>query len=81
MGRQNGKLREALAQTAMPVIAERGLASFALSGPARMVGVGSAAPYRHSRDRTAVVAEVARRGYEQLAANLEATRVSGTSRR
>lgn len=59
------------------MIAERGLAGFALAELARAVGVSGAAPYRHFRDRTAVIAEVARRGFEQLAANLEAARQAG----
>ena len=59
------------------MIAERGLAGFALSELARAVGVSSAAPYRHFRDRTAVIAEVARRGFDQLAADLETARQAG----
>ncbi len=59
------------------MIAERGLAGFALSELARAVGVSGAAPYRHFRDRTAVIAEVARRGFEQLAADLDAARQAG----
>lgn len=35
---------------------------------ARAVGVSAAAPYRHFRDRDSVLAEVARRGFEALAA-------------
>jgi len=70
----HGGLRETLIQAAMAMIAERGLAGFALSELARAVGVSSAAPYRHFRDRTTVIAEVARRGFEQLAADLEAAR-------
>ena len=73
----HGDLRETLIQAAMSMIAERGLAGFALSELARAVGVSAAAPYRHFRDRTAVIAEVARRGFEQLAANLETARQSG----
>ncbi len=73
----HGDLRETLIQAAMSMIAERGLAGFALSDLARAVGVSSAAPYRHFRDRTAVIAEVARRGFEQLAADLEAARQVG----
>jgi len=70
----HGDLREALIKAAMAMIAERGLAGFALAELARAVGVSGAAPYRHFRDRTAVIAEVARRGFEQLADNLEAAR-------
>ncbi len=73
----HGDLRETLIQAAMSMIAERGLAGFALSELARAVGVSGAAPYRHFRDRTAVIAEVARRGFEQLAADLDAARQAG----
>ena len=58
----------------MSIIAEKGLAGFAVAELARAVGVSSAAPYRHFRDRNAVIAEIARRGFDQLAANLEAAR-------
>lgn len=72
----HGNLREALIEAAMAIIAERGLAGFAIAELARAVGVSSAAPYRHFRDRMAVIAEVARRGFDQLAANLEAARLA-----
>jgi len=70
-GYHHGNLREALIQAALGLIAERGLAGFAVAELARVVGVSSAAPYRHFRDRDAVVAEVARRGFESLAADME----------
>lgn len=66
----HGNLREALIQAALAMIAERGLAGFAIAELARAVGVSPAAPYRHFRDRQALLAEVARRGFEQLAAEL-----------
>ena len=68
----HGNLREALIQAALVLIAERGLAGFAVAELARAVGVSSAAPYRHFRDRDAVVAEVARRGFDQLATEMRA---------
>ena len=71
-GYHHGNLREALIQAALVLMAERGLTGFAIAELARAVGVSPAAPYRHFRDRNAVVAEVARRGFEQLAAELEA---------
>lgn len=73
----HGNLREALVQAAMSMIAERGLAGFAIAELARVVGVSTAAPYRHFKDRTAVIAEVARRGFQQLAAELDGARQSG----
>lgn len=71
-GYHHGDLREALIQAALGLIAERGLAGFAVAELARVVGVSSAAPYRHFRDRDAVVAEVARRGFDGLAAAMQA---------
>ncbi len=69
-GYHHGNLREALIQAALGLIAERGIAGFAVAELARAVGVSAAAPYRHFRDRDAVVAEVARRGFDNLAAEM-----------
>lgn len=75
----HGNLREALIQAALAMIAERGLAGFAISEIARAVGVSPAAPYRHFRDRNALLAEVARRGFDTLANEMEAARLSAPS--
>ncbi len=73
----HGNLREALIQAALTLIAERGLAGFAIAELARAVGVSPAAPYRHFRDRDAVVAEVARRGFDGLSAVLRQAAEAG----
>ncbi|HEX4259994.1 MAG TPA: TetR/AcrR family transcriptional regulator [Acetobacteraceae bacterium] len=70
-GYHHGNLREALIETALRLIAEHGPGGFAFSDVARAVGVSPAAPYRHFRDRNALVAEIARRGFERFAAELE----------
>ncbi len=75
-GYHHGNLREVLIAAALEMIAERGVAGFAIAELARAVGVSQAAPYRHFRDRNALIAEVARRGFEQLAAELDAARRS-----
>lgn len=67
----HGNLREALVAAALGLIAERGPAGFTFAEVARSAGVSPAAPYRHFRDRNALVAEVARRGFERFAAELE----------
>jgi AcrR family transcriptional regulator len=67
----HGNLREALIEAALGMIAERGPAGFAFAELARALGVSPAAPYRHFRDRNALLAEIARRGFEQFAAELE----------
>ncbi len=62
----HGNLREALVEAARRLIAERGLGGFAFAELARAAGVSPAAPYRHFRDRGALVAELARQGFDQL---------------
>jgi len=66
----HGNLREALIGAARELIAERGPAGFSFAEVARAAGVSPAAPYRHFRDRNALVAEIARRGFELFAADL-----------
>jgi AcrR family transcriptional regulator len=68
----HGNLREVLIEAALQLIAEHGPAGFSFAEVARAVGVSPAAPYRHFRDRNALLAEIARRGFERFAADLEA---------
>ena len=72
-GRRNyhhGNLREALIQGVLDLIAAKGAAGLTIAEAARAAGVSSAAPYRHFRDREALLAEVARRGFELFEAQL-----------
>ncbi|HEX9463048.1 MAG TPA: TetR/AcrR family transcriptional regulator [Alphaproteobacteria bacterium] len=71
-GYHHGNLREALIRAALDLIAEKGIAGFTFADAARWAGVSSAAPYRHFRDREALLADVARRGFEQFAGKLVA---------
>lgn len=66
----HGNLREALIEATLELIAERGSADFTFAEIARRIGVSPAAPYRHFRDRNTLLTEVARRGYQQLEADL-----------
>lgn len=68
----HGNLRQALIEAALRLITERGPGGFTFADAARAAGVSAAAPYRHFRDRTALVAEVARLGFEAFAADLTA---------
>jgi AcrR family transcriptional regulator len=70
-GYHHGNLREALVQAALDLIAEKGPGGFTFADAARSAGVSSAAPYRHFRDRDALLADVARRGFELFSAALE----------
>ncbi|MGR9091655.1 MAG: TetR/AcrR family transcriptional regulator [Gammaproteobacteria bacterium] len=67
----HGNLREALIEAALTLIARKGPEGFTFAEAAREAGVSAAAPYRHFRDREALVLEVARRGFEQFGAALE----------
>ncbi|MFN3867733.1 MAG: TetR/AcrR family transcriptional regulator [Hyphomicrobiaceae bacterium] len=70
-GYHHGNLREALVRAAMKLISEKGPAGFTFAEAARAAGVSPAAPYRHFRDRDALLADVARRGFETFATALE----------
>jgi AcrR family transcriptional regulator len=63
-GYHHGNLKEALLQAALGLIAEKGPGGFTFADAARMAGVSPAAPYRHFRDRDALMADVARRGFD-----------------
>jgi AcrR family transcriptional regulator len=71
-GYHHGNLREAMVQAALHLIREQGPAGFSFAEVARLVGVSGAAPYRHFRDRNALLAEVARQGFVQFASDLAA---------
>ena len=71
-GYHHGNLREALVKAALDLILEKGSAGFSFAEAARAAGVSPAAPYRHFRDRDALVAEVARQGFELFTAALNA---------
>lgn len=68
----HGNLREALVAAALQLIGEKGPAGFTFAEAARSAGVSPAAPYRHFRDRDALLADVAARGFEHFAGELEA---------
>lgn len=69
-GYHHGNLREALIKAALDLISQKGPAGFTFAEAARAAGVSAAAPYRHYRDRDALIADVARRGYEAFEAAL-----------
>jgi AcrR family transcriptional regulator len=66
-GYHHGNLREALISAALDLISQKGAAGFTFADAARAAGVSPAAPYRHFRDRDALMADVARRGFEEFA--------------
>jgi len=69
-GYHHGNLKEALIRAALDLIAKKGPAGFTFAEAARWAGVSPAAPYRHFRDRDELLADVARRGFDQFEAAL-----------
>lgn len=69
-GYHHGNLAEALVQAALDLIAQFGPAGFTFADVTRAVGVSPAAPYRHFRDRDALMAGIARRGFERFVTSL-----------
>jgi AcrR family transcriptional regulator len=65
-GYHHGNLKEALVRAALDLIAQKGPAGFTFAEAARWAGVSPAAPYRHFRDRDELLADVARRGFDQF---------------
>jgi AcrR family transcriptional regulator len=67
----HGNLKEVLLEAARKLIEQHGPVGFSLTEAARLAGVSPAAPYRHFRDRDALLAEVARSGFDRFAARLD----------
>ena len=65
-GYHHGNLKEALVRAALELIAEKGPGGFTFADAARWAGVSPAAPYRHYRDRDALLADVAKRGFAEF---------------
>jgi AcrR family transcriptional regulator len=76
-GYHHGNLKGSLVEAARRLIAERGPAGFTLSDAAKLAGVSPAAPYRHFKDRQALLREVARQGFGELGQRLGAAAGGG----
>jgi AcrR family transcriptional regulator len=70
-GYHHGNLKEALIEAARQLAAERGPHGFTLVEAARLAGVSPSAPYRHFRDKDALLAELCRRGFAAFGARLK----------
>lgn len=70
----HGDLRHALVEAALEVLAEGGTEALGLRELARRVGVSASAPYRHFRDRQALIQAVAAAGFEEFLAAIEAAK-------
>jgi AcrR family transcriptional regulator len=59
----HGDLRAALITAALSLIDQHGVQGLALSDAAHLAGVSVAAPYRHFKDKEALLAEIAAEGF------------------
>lgn len=62
----HGDLRNSLIDAAITLMAERGVARLSLREVAKTAGVSSAAPYRHFRDKTALLEAIAAVGFRRI---------------
>lgn len=62
----HGDLRNALIEAAIPLLEAHGPAALSLREVAKAAGVSHAAPYRHFRDKTELLEEIAVSGYDTL---------------
>jgi AcrR family transcriptional regulator len=72
-GYHHGNLKEALIAAARKLIAEHGPLGFTLNEASKEAGVSASAPYRHFRDRNALIEATAEEGFRQLRTRLEAS--------
>ncbi len=70
----HGNARNALLTAAEDLLERRGAASLSLRQVAERAGLSRQAPYNHFRNKEALLAELAREGYQQLAASLATCR-------
>ncbi len=68
----HGELRRALLDGALAVIEREGVSALSLRELARRLGVSHAAPAHHFPDKTALLVEIAREGFERFGAALAA---------
>jgi AcrR family transcriptional regulator len=76
-GYHHGNLRESLLEAARRLTAERGPHGFTLAEAARLAGVSASAPYRHFKDKDALLEELCRRGFTEFGARMRAAGEAG----
>ncbi|MEU3977363.1 TetR/AcrR family transcriptional regulator [Streptomyces bacillaris] len=75
----HGNLRAALLDSALTVLAEKGVAGFSMREAARRAGVSQSAPKHHFGDARGLLGALATRAYQQLCDRLEALDLTGLS--
>ncbi|MGI4757944.1 MAG: TetR/AcrR family transcriptional regulator, partial [Janthinobacterium lividum] len=68
----HGDLKTAMIKAALDLVREKGPRGFTLNEASRVAGVSKSAPYRHFRDKDALLAEIALIGTRLLESELRA---------
>jgi AcrR family transcriptional regulator len=68
----HGDLRNALVEVGLRLLRDEGPEALSLREVAKRAGVSHAAPYRHFKDKEALLTELARQGFEELRAQVDA---------
>ena len=74
----HGDLRSALLEAALATVETDGVAALSFRQLARIANVSPGAPYHHFRDKNALLASLAKRGFEALHAELETSCSDGS---
>lgn len=69
----HGDLKNALIIAGLEILAESGISDLSLRKVSKRAGVSEAAPYRHYKDKEALLTEIAEQGFLRLSALLEQT--------
>ncbi len=69
----HGNLRRQLIETALDIISEHGLEKVSMRGLGQRIGVSRTAPYRHFKDKSALLCVIAEEGYRKLTRELNNT--------
>lgn len=67
----HGNLKQALVDAALDIIAKDGIEGISLREVSRLAGASHAAPYRHFKDKTELLAAVAEAGFVQMLAQVK----------
>jgi len=69
----HGDLKQALVESGMKILVDQGVSSLTLRRAARAAGVSHSAPYAHFKDKKALLAAIASRGFLELYSQLTET--------
>jgi AcrR family transcriptional regulator len=70
---QHGELKAALIDAGLKLLSEGGVEALSLRAAAQLAGVSHAAPYRHYKDKEALLAAIGERGFRTLKASMVAS--------